>query len=130
LAFTVSSQLYRLPQTAAYYATQYASPELYNDATGAAQSDYSLANYDKVLVLFSALNRFPGSQWQDIDGLCQIGTSNVWVNGEFDFGVVAHELGHTFGLYHANFWQTKNTSGNPVSDDGSSVEYIDPFDTM
>jgi M6 family metalloprotease-like protein len=127
LKFTVTPQLYRLPGTAAHYSTSIYPFELYNDAVTAAQADYSTANYDKVVVLFSWLGSLPGSQVQ-FGGLSLIGTSMAWVNGEFDFRVVAHELGHTFGLFHANFWH--NSDGNPVSLSGSSVEYTDPFDTM
>jgi hypothetical protein len=64
----------------------------------------------------------------NIGGLSVIGSPWVWVNGEFDFRVVAHELGHTFGLQHANFWKTKD--GDPVSSSGESIMYGDPFDVM
>ena len=40
---------------------------------------------------------------------------------------MAHELGHAYGLYHANFWHSGDD--NPI-DNGYSVEYGDPFDTM
>ena len=50
------------------------------------------------------------------------------MNGFFGLREVAHELGHTYGLYHANLWQVGD--GNPVSAGGTSVEYKDPFDAM
>jgi hypothetical protein len=127
MEFTISTQLYRMPQTAAEYASAGSEFQLYRDAVAAATTDYSVTNFDKVVTLFSWLGAIPGSLLQ-FGGLTVIGTSMVWVNGEFDFRVVAHELGHTFGLYHANFW--KSTDGNPISDSGSSQEYSDPFDTM
>ena len=127
LKFTVTPQLYRTPATAAHYATTGSYFELYEDAVTAAQANYSITNYDKVVVLFSWLGSLTGSQIQ-FGGLSLIGSSMAWVNGEFDFRVVAHELGHTFGLFHANFWHTGD--GNPISLSGSSVEYTDPFDAM
>jgi sugar lactone lactonase YvrE len=127
LNFTVTPSVYRLPGSASYYAVNGAVFMLYNDATAAVQADFPLANYDQVIVLFSDLALIPGSQIR-FGGAAVIGTSQVWVNGEFDFRVVAHELGHSLGLYHANFWQCDD--GNPISDKGYSVEYLDPFDTM
>lgn len=127
LAFTVSPQLYRLPQTAMAYARQYGYEMLHNDALAAAQSDYYLDDYSVVIVLFTWLVDLPGSQIQ-FGGISILDTSYMCVNGEFDFRVVAHELGHTYGLYHANVW--KSNDGNPLSDFGWSEEYGDLFDTM
>ena len=127
LKFTVAPQLYRLPTSAVQYATAGNEFQLYDDALAAAAADYVVTNYDKVLVLFSWLGFIPGSQLQ-FAGLSVIGTSMLWVNGEFDFRVVAHELGHTYGLYHANFWHPGDD--NPIGDYGSSTEYGDPFDIM
>ena len=39
-----------------------------------------------------------------------------------------HELGHTYGLFHASFWQ--GTTGNPVAAVGERFEYGDHFDIM
>jgi sugar lactone lactonase YvrE len=127
LTFTVTPQLYRLPRTAEHYAINRYEFQLYNDAVEAATQDYAVTNYDKVTVLFSWLGFIPNSQIQ-FGGETLVGTPESVVNGEFDFRVVAHELGHTFGLQHANFWQTSDTDA--FSDNGSSIGYGDVFDTM
>lgn len=124
---TVTSLVYRLPQTAAYYATNGANSQLHSDARTAAAADYTLTNYDRIIVVFSSLGGISGSKIT-YGGLAQVGGPDVWCNGEFDFRVIAHELGHTYGLYHGNLWQVSD--GNPISVSGSDVEYGDDFDTM
>jgi hypothetical protein len=127
MSFTVTPRVYRVPQTANYYATADYYDQLYNDATTAAGVDYTVTDYNVAVVLFSFLGFLPNSQFH-FGGLTTIGSSMSLVNGEFDFRVVAHELGHTLGLYHANFWHTSDD--DPFSDNGYSVEYGDVFDTM
>ena len=127
LTNTVTSPVYRMPQTAVYYATNGADDQLHSDAETAASTNYTLADYNRIIVVFSSLGSIPGSQIT-YGGLAQIGGPDVWCNGEFDFRVIAHELGHTYGLFHANLWQVSD--GNPISPSGSNVEYGDDFDTM
>jgi hypothetical protein len=89
--------------------------------------DY-LPNYDRIIVLFSGLSYIVPYSGINYGGLAQVGGPNVWINGEFDFRVVAHELGHTYGLWHANLWHVSD--GNPISMTGTNLEYGDPYDTM
>jgi len=127
LTNTVTSLVYRMPQTAAYYATNDANDQLHSDAETAASANYTLANYDRIIVVFSSLSSIAGSQIT-YGGLAQVGGPDVWCNGEFDFRVIAHELGHTYGLYHGNLWQVND--GNSISSSGVDTEYGDDFDTM
>jgi len=124
---TVSVNVYRMPQSASSYAVNNSNDQLHTDAENAASADYTVANYDRIIVYFASLGSLSGSQIT-YGGLAQIGAKNVWCNGEFDFRVIAHEVGHTYGLFHANLWQVSD--GNPISSSGSSTEYGDDFDTM
>ena len=128
LTNTVTTQLYRMPQTSVQYATTPAgNGQLHLDAEAAAAADYDVQSYDRIVVLFSFLGTIPGS-FINYGGLAQIVGKSVWVNGEFDFRVVAHELGHTYGLFHAALWDVSD--GNPISPSGVPIEYGDDFDTM
>jgi hypothetical protein len=127
LSNTVSRLVYRMPQRSDYYATNGANYELHGDARNAASTDYAVAGYDRVIVLFSGLWYVPGS-FITYGGMGEVGGPNIWVNGEFDFRVVAHELGHTYGVWHGNLWQVGDS--NPISPSGSSTEYGDDFETM
>ncbi|MSU54080.1 MAG: hypothetical protein EXS41_11935, partial [Opitutaceae bacterium] len=51
-----------------------------------------------------------------------------WMNGAFGWQTIAHELGHSYGLRHANLWRAVN--GDPLSAAGTTLEYGDPFDMM
>ncbi len=120
----------RLPQPASYYALGGKNTELHTDARTAAQNaGVNVAAYDRIGVVFRFLGTsvIPGSQIT-YGGLGNIDGPNFWVNGYFDFRVVAHEIGHNYGLYHSNLWQVSD--GNPVSESGTSTEYGDTFDTM
>lgn len=54
------------------------------------------------------------------------GGSTVWIYGD-GVGVTAHEIGHSFGLSHANFW---NTAGTSAIGPGANSEYGDSYDVM
>ncbi|MDP3073020.1 MAG: hypothetical protein Q8N18_22190 [Opitutaceae bacterium] len=127
----VSDQVYRMPQTGAAYATANNNTQLHSDARTAAAAHHAIAQFDRIIVVFPNLgtSRVPGSQIT-YGGLGSVNGTNIWINGTsaFNFGTVAHELGHTYGLSHSNLWRI--TDGNPVSPSGTSFEYADPFDTM
>jgi len=118
----------RLPNTAASYATAGDNSLLHTHARAAALAAGSNPDgYHRVAVVFSYLGGITNSQIT-YGGLANVIGSNLWVNGAFDLRVVAHELGHTYGLRHANLWKVND--GNPVSLAGGSTEYGDPFDLM
>jgi hypothetical protein len=58
-------------------------------------------------------------------GLAYVGGRYSWPGGAYE-----HELGHNWGLYHANFWKRPTGSVLPRDVDGSSVEYGDGADIM
>ncbi len=112
---------FRMPQTAAYYGARDASV-LRKDARAAATSaGYTLSDYGFDLICFGAV---PGFKFA---GLGYIGAAGAWIRDSSSVGVVVHELGHNFGLNHANFW---DTAGQSVIGTGTTVEYGDKFDTM
>jgi hypothetical protein len=127
LTTTVTPQLYRLPRTASDYAVNQANDALHADARAAAAANYDVAAFDRVIVLFSNLSGLPNSKIV-YGGLATINRPQVWCNGEFDFRIVTHELGHTYGLFHAGLLQVQD--GDPISPTGTVDEYGDDYDTM
>jgi len=95
------------------------------DAQAAARAaGYNLANYSRFIYLMSS-NTGCSAWW----GWATIGGSDVWINGEYTFTahVVAHEMGHNFGLYHAH----ADDCGTAVlCSSGTYSEYGDWIDDM
>lgn len=118
----------RVPQSASYYATGNFTAQLHSDArAAAATAGFAVDSYDRVGVVFSNLGSLPGTQvtW---GGLAVVQGKNFWINGNYTFSVVAHEIGHNYGLPHANLWQVSD--GDPVSPGGTSLDYGDIYDVM
>jgi hypothetical protein len=114
------TRVLRMPQTSSYYGGQDPTA-LLNDARSAALSAGYPNNHTFDMVAFK---RITGFAWA---GLGYLAYKGAWLNGFFNHRVTAHELGHNYGLNHANLWKTSNsTSIGP----GASQEYNDPFDTM
>jgi len=114
--------VFRMPQPAAYYGTNNYYDQLRADArAAAAAAGYTLANYNLDVMCFGAV---PGWSWS---GLGYVGAAGAWLRNSFGTGVAGHELGHNYGLNHANYWDTGGTS---VIGAGASTEYGDSFDTM
>ncbi|TAK96422.1 MAG: PKD domain-containing protein [Verrucomicrobia bacterium] len=112
----------RMPQPGAYYGTNDYYNQLRTDARNAATAaGYTLANYNLDVICFGAVS---GWTWA---GLGYVGASGAWLRNSFSTGVAGHELGHNYGLNHANYW---DTGGASIFGPGTSVEYGDSFDTM
>ena len=128
---TVSDNVYRLPQTGNAYARDDNEDQLHVDARTAAGANYTVANYDRVIVVFPSIgtSRFADSKIT-FAGEALVLAANVWINGSasFTLATVAHELGHTYGLLYANLWRIND--GNLILTAGNSLEYGDPFDVM
>lgn len=123
-----------LPRTAAYYAqgdgtaTSHYSGQMHTDArVAAAGAGVAVDSYDRIGVVFSDLSGIAGSHIT-YGGLGTIEGKSFWINGSYAFSVVAHEIGHNYGLQHSSLW--KVADGNPISPTGFSDEYKDVFDVM
>jgi hypothetical protein len=116
---TVTSVV-RMPQSQIFYFTNFSA--LKTDAENAARSaGFDPDNFN--LDLF-AMSYNPGFGY---GGIAFVGARGAALNGAFDLRVTAHELGHNYGLLHANLWRT--TDGSTIGP-GSNVEYGNWFDVM
>ena len=72
---------------------------------------------------------FPFNPTCQFAGLATVGgnPSSVWINGNTNTGILAHEFGHTLGLYHSH---ALNCHPSIVTPPCSIVEYGDTTDTM
>jgi M6 family metalloprotease-like protein len=131
ISATVSDTVYRMPQTGNAYARDDNEDQMHADARAAAGANYTVSSYDRVIVVFPNIgtSRFSDSKIT-FGGEALVNAANVWINGSasFTMATVSHELGHTYGLLHANLWRIND--GNPISTNGTSLEYGDPFDVM
>lgn len=134
------SPLITVPQPKAYYG--FAGPgTLQTDARAAVKAaGYDWQTYDLDVLCFTSVQGF------DWGGLASVGGRGCWLQGS-DLGLIAHELGHNYGLMHANFWDTRrdvlppNPNNLPWDSDslighdsvvgpGKDIEYGDIFDVM
>tara|TARA_Y100001978_G_scaffold203333_1_gene228396 strand:- start:26797 stop:38664 length:11868 start_codon:yes stop_codon:yes gene_type:complete len=61
-------------------------------------------------------------------GLGTVGGPGTHVNAPASAGVMAHELGHNFGLFHSNRYVSEGL--RPNSDEGETIDYGNPFSLM
>ena len=115
--------LLMLPQTKLWYSTNGLAMGLIRDARAAAlAAGFDTANYDLDIVRFHTV---PGPMF-NWSGLSITGGKGLWLQSD-NLAVVTHEMGHNFGLQHANFWAA---TGDSVIGPGSNQEYGNVFDTM
>ena len=84
---------------------------------------YNVASYQKVHYLFT---RVPACGWA---GLGEVPGTQTWSNQYNTLGVIGHELGHNFGLGHAN---SLPCNGATIATNCplARPEYGDPWDIM
>lgn len=126
-----------LPQPKAFYAAS-GPGRLMSDAQAeAANAGFASADYQLLLARFTPV---PGFNWGGLGG-----GSTAWLqyNGA---GLAIHEIGHCYGLGHANAWDTRRASlpapppdrfdadsvigHDSILGAGDDLEYGDPFDVM
>ncbi len=111
-----------LPKTKAeYIALSNGDFTLLADARAAAialDPSNDLDNWSFDCVRYTPLFGFSGQGY--------VGWKGTWLQNS-SIGTAVHELGHNYGLMHANFWNTNETS---VIGAGSNGEYGDPYSEM
>jgi hypothetical protein len=82
--------------------------------------------YDRVAVVFTNLDEHSG-------GKTSLGGHSIGFSGAFDWQVIVHEFGHTYGFTHASFWllpRLRTHASRPLDASGSHEERGDPVDPM
>lgn len=117
---TTVSPVVRMPQPQSFYVGRFS--DLLTDArAAAAAAGYQPNDFNFYVIGMSYEGQF------GYGGMAFVGAPGVVINGFFDLRVTAHELGHNYGVLHANLWRT--TDGTTIGP-GSNVEYGNPFDVM
>ncbi len=112
--------LLMLPQTKAWYSVQGTSRLLSDSRDAARDAGLDTDNYNWDIVRHGSV---PGFNY---GGLGYVRGKGTWLQSS-SVGVTVHELGHNYGIWHANFWVA---SGDSVIGPGSNSEYGNSFDTM
>ncbi|HKS37297.1 MAG TPA: PKD domain-containing protein, partial [Verrucomicrobiae bacterium] len=113
--------LLTMPKTKEWYKTNNNYSALLTDARAVAKTNgYDTAGYNLDCVHFKSV--FSG--WS---GRAYVGGKGAWLQSGNSVGVAAHEFGHNYGLWHANFW---TAIGDTIIGPGSNAEYGNSFDTM
>ncbi|MGH7143853.1 MAG: PKD domain-containing protein, partial [Planctomycetota bacterium] len=116
LTTTVMTQVVHLSHNAAYYAANGGAPIAEGKALALA-AGWNTANYN----LFVVAAPSEGG----LGGVGNVGAAGVVCYN--DLGAAAHEIGHNFGVMHANRWTTSDGS---VLGPGKNQEYGNLFSVM
>ena len=111
-----------LPRTEAWYKAQGDNGDNYvlNDARVIArEAGYETNDYELDTVRYSG---GPGN----FGGQAYVGAKGCWMKSS-SAGVAAHEYGHNYGLWHANYWNA--STPDPIGP-GTNSEYGNSFSTM
>jgi len=110
-----------MPNPPSYYLAGHPSTRMRADAAKvAAQAGFDVDSYDREILFGRPI----------LGGIKAFGTLNrrtAIMNNGVEYTMV-HELGHTFGWRHTNFWEVK--SGSPISSEGIEEDYGDRYDMM
>ncbi|MCC5848328.1 MAG: immunoglobulin domain-containing protein [Verrucomicrobia bacterium] len=123
----VVTEVLDLPETVAYYRGNFWMLMNHTYAAVRAQGGEwnggakDPARFDRVMA-------FGNPKLISSTGMAYVGAAFSWSGDRLDAGVAIHELGHNWGVYHANFWIGDN--GIPRNASGTHVEYGDGGDTM
>ncbi len=98
----------------------YSIANLANEA--AAQAGTDTANYDRYVYVFPK----NACSWSGL-GTMGGNPGTAWINGSFRLNIVAHELGHNFGLYHS---KSQDCGASAIGDSCAVSQYGDLLDTM
>lgn len=113
--------LLMLPYPKAFYSEQGTS-RLLSDSRQAArdQANLDTDNFSWDIVRHGSV---PGFNY---GGLGFVRGKGTWLQSS-GTGVTCHELGHNYGLWHANYW---TAGADSITGPGSNSEYGNSFDTM
>lgn len=89
----------------------------------AAVAGIDLSPYSRLVYVFP---RNAACGWSGV-GTVGGSTGDVWINGRLELKVVAHELGHNFGLQHAH---ASDCDATPLGSTCTAQEYGDVADVM
>jgi hypothetical protein len=113
--------LLMMPYPKAFYSLQ-GTGRLLSDSRQAARDQAGLDtdNFHWDIV------RHPSVPGFNYGGLAFVRGKGVWLQSS-GTGVTSHELGHNYGLWHANYW---NAADGSIIGPGTHEEYGNSFDTM
>lgn len=125
---TVVTTVLKLPNASTSYATKGGEDRLQDDAKKALlQTTYKLEDYQLYGIVFAKLEL----GWL---GLGDVNGPWCWYNGSIKDWLIDHEVGHNFGMPHANRWVVPVPANpadyDPTASTGTSEEYGDLYDLV